>query len=205
MTEVPERLITDLDARMFFQGAVQSALQNQQINVCDETVVYLGNLLTYFICAERLFDQTPDGVLLRPLACHYQDAIEARSINDRAIALRRLGDISLFISGLFAQSLTRSVVDIDYYIAMGGNAYACLSDSNYRPGARALKQVYSELSGKFLEMTDILSEVGEVSNLGTNHDVLRLYEMWLKSGSLRAAAKLKQAGIHPFKTGLRRH
>jgi len=205
MKELQEQLIADIDAREFFQGALQSALQNQQLSVCGETIVYLGNLLTSFIYAERLYDHTPDGVMIRPLVHHYQEALEARSVTDRTAALRRLGDISLFISGLFAQSLNRSLVDVDYYISMGGNAYGYLSESHFRSGTIGLKYVFSELSGKFIALTDVLSEVGESSNLSNNHDVLRLYEIWLKTGSKRAGDRLKQAGILPVKTKIQQH
>lgn len=200
MKGLHEQLITEVNAREFFHGAVQTALQNQQISVCGETVVYLGNLLTSFLYSDRLYEQTPDGVMMKPLAWHYQEAVSARSPKERTAALRRLGDISLFISGLYAQSLSRSLVDVDYYISMGGTAYGCLSDSSPRADLSALKQVFAELSGKFIEMMDVLSEVGESTRPGNNNDVLRVYEIWLKSGSRRAAGKLKQAGIHPYMT-----
>jgi hypothetical protein len=137
--------------------------------------------------------------MIRPLAWHYQEALEARSLQERTAALRRLGDISLFIAGLYAQSLSRSLVDIDYYISMGGNAYACLSDTTPpRSDLTTLKQVFSELSERFIEVMDVLSEVGENTRPVNNNDLLRNYEIWLKSGSRRAAGKLKEAGIQPI-------
>ena len=205
MAEIREQLITDVDAREFFHGAIQAAIDNQQLKVADETVVYLGNLLTSFINSDRLYDQTPDGVMIRPLAWYYQEALEARTSNEKTVALRRLGDISLFISGLYAQSLSRSLVDVDYYISMGGNAYGFLSDSGTRTVTLGLKEVFQELSRKFTELIDVLSEVGESTHISTNNDVLRLYEIWLKSGSRRAAGKLRQFGIQPVPAGARRH
>ncbi|MEX2352915.1 MAG: hypothetical protein WD709_01915 [Gammaproteobacteria bacterium] len=202
MPEDKNQLITDVDVREFFQGAVQSAISNQHLTISGETTLYLGNLLTSFVCSERLYDTTSDGVMLKPLAQHYLEALEAGSVQERILILRRLGDISLFISGLFAQSLKRSLVDVDYYIAMGGNAYSCLSDTNNRS---ALTTVFAELSQRFIEMVDVLSEVGETANLANNNDVLRLYEIWLKSGSKRAGEKLRQIGIHPVRTRLDHH
>jgi len=38
--------------------------------------------------------------------------------------MQRLGDTALFIAGVFADSLNRKLVDVDYYVAMGGTAYA---------------------------------------------------------------------------------
>ncbi len=205
MAEPRQQLVTDIDPRAFFLEAVHSAVLNQQLNVCGETIVYLGNLLTSFINTDRLYEQTTDGVMLKPLAQYYLQAVEAGSIHDRIKALRRMGDISLFISGLYAQSLSRSLVDIDYYISMGGNAYGYLSDSGSRSAAVGLRNVFAELSAKFVGMVDVLSEVGEVTSISSNHDILRLYEVWMKSGSKRSAQKLRQAGIEPVKSSNNRH
>ncbi|MGK0297218.1 MAG: hypothetical protein ACI9XC_000819 [Gammaproteobacteria bacterium] len=205
MPDIHDRLITDVDAREYFQGAVQSALQNQDIDVSGETVVYLGNLLTTFIYSDHLFEQTEDGVMLKSLAMYYKEAYEARTINERLTMLRRLGDISLFISGMFSQSLNRSLVDIDYYIAMGGNAYGYLSEMGNSNSSISLKIVFTELAYNFYDMTDVLSEVGESTNSIKNVNVLRLYENWQKTGSKRAANKLKAVGIYPVNSGTSRH
>lgn len=205
MQENSEQLISETGAREFFVDAVQSALVNQHLTVCGETIIYLGNLLTSFINTARLYEQTPEGVMIRPLAEYYFEALEAGTLSERIHALRRMGDISLFISGLFAQSLNRSIVDIDYYIAMGGNAYGYLSDPGHRATAIGLRNVFAELSLKFVDLVDVLSEVGETTNLMTNNDVLRLYEIWLKSGSKRSAEKLKQVGINPVRVKSIRH
>lgn len=205
MQENSEQLISEIGAREFFLDAVQSALVNQQLTVCGETIVYLGNLLTSFIHSARLYEQTAEGVMIRPLAEYYFEALEAGTLSERIHALRRMGDISLFISGLFAQSLNRSVVDIDYYIAMGGNAYGYLSDPGHRETAIGLRNVFAELSVKFVDLVDVLSEVGEITNLMTNNDVLRLYELWLKSGSKRSAEKLRKIGINPVRIKSIRH
>jgi hypothetical protein len=106
MPEVHDRLITEIDAREYFQGEVQSALQNQDIDVSGETVVYLVNLLTTFIDSDHLFEQSADGVMLKSLAMHYKEAREARTINERLMMLRRLGDVALFISGMLISIIT---------------------------------------------------------------------------------------------------
>ena len=199
------QFITDVDAREYFLGAVEEAVLNQNLQVSGETRVYLGNLLTTFINAGQLYDQTPEGVMLKPLANRYLEAVETSSTKERFVVLQRLGDVSLFISGLFAQSLSRSLVDIDYYIAMGGNAYSYLSESPAAGTVVALKIVFTELAENFTGMIDILSEVGESISINTNYDLLRLYEIWQKTGSTRVADKLAKAGIHPIKTAARHH
>src|SRR5690606_15883511 len=116
------KLIQQSNLRQFFQESVSQALGNQNIKAEDGTVIYLANLLTVFTRSENLFEFTQNGFMLRPLALHYEEAVNAPSTHARNIALQRLGDIALFISGIFSQSLSRKSVDIDYYINMGGSA-----------------------------------------------------------------------------------
>jgi hypothetical protein len=107
-------VIVSADIRDYFHDQIGSALSKQSVTVDDTTAVYLVNLLTTFLHARALFDDTDDGLQMKPLALHYADAVNAPSVAERGAALRKLGDIALFISGLFVDSLNRKLVDIDY-------------------------------------------------------------------------------------------
>lgn len=193
-------------AEDFFHEALASALRNQGTNAETETVFYLVNLLSAFIRAENLFERTPEGVTLRPLAEIYADATQAPTAEARNQALRRLGDVALFIAGLFPDSLSRKPVDVDYYVAMGGTAYGFLSEVlRERPRGRTYAEIFSELSAKFQDFVDVIAEVGEHAHVGSDTDMLRLYELWTRTGSRRAARKLVERGIHPMNPGKRRH
>ena len=99
----------------------------------------------------------------------------------------------MFISGFFADSLNRGLVDIDYYIQLGERAYGSLA----RCGDDAFGEVFDELSSKFPAVVDVLTEVSEQSALASNSDVLRLYEKWLRTGSRRSGDLLVARGIVP--------
>lgn len=206
MTNQPAGLITGVDVREYFQGMLVETIDRQSVPVREETILYLANLLANFSRSEQLFEHTADGVMIRPLAELYGEAVNARSREEAQRALQRLGDLALFISGLFSHSLGRSLVDVDYYIAMGGNAYACLAGSErVARRRRALQIVFADLAGCFAAVVDVLAEVGETGNLCTGNDILRLYEIWLASGSPRAAARLRQLGIEPVPSRRRTH
>lgn len=192
-----DQLITGVDVRGYFQEAIADALDRQTFPAQDETVIYLSSVMATFTRADCLYDRTPDGMLLRPLAEMYGDAAAARTAEERDKALRRLGEIALFIAGLFANSLSRSLVDVDYYIAMGGSAYGRLALSPGPKARRTLREVYTELARHFPGFVEVLAEVGDRANLGSSADVLRLYEIWLCTGSRRAAARLRELGIDP--------
>ena len=163
-----------------------------------ETVYYVVNLLTLFSRADALYENTPDGVMIRPLASFYEEAVEAATPEVRNAALRRLGDVALFVSGVFGDSLKGRLVDVDYYISMGGSAYGSLSDGvRGSLQGRALAGIFDELAAKFTDFVDVLGEVSDNTHLAGDTDLLRCYDLWAKTGSTRAASKLRRHGIEP--------
>jgi hypothetical protein len=196
--EAAKPLVAVTNLREFFHDSVQTALRKQRVAVDDHTEHYVVNVLTMFARSEELYESTPEGVRLKPLAHMLADASEASSPQQRDDALRRLGDVSLFIAGFFAQSFARKLVDIDYHIAMGGRAYGTLAD-HLRGSIRgqAFATVFLELAQKFQRLVDVLNEVAEMAHTHSDKDILRLYEIWLKTGSPRAFAILQRLGVAP--------
>ncbi len=194
------RPIAEANLRSFFHDSLQSAASNQGVEVAEATLWYLTNLLTTFSRSEQLFDRTGNGQSLTPLVALYAWAAEAPSEAERKLALQRLGDVALFISGLFSGLFVRRrrLVDVDYYIAMGGSAYGYLSEKS-RGSVReqTLAAIFCQLSREFARLVDVLAEVGENAPGADNHDVLRLHQLWSQTGSVRLERKLRALGITP--------
>ncbi len=205
MHERATRVVTVADLEGFFREALRAALVEQRLVVVEHTERYVVSVLASFARAERLYEATPDGPQLKPLAQMCAEAIEAGSAAERDLALRRLGDVSLFLAGFFARGFSRSLVDIDYHIAMGGRAYGTLADSLERGPRRALAHVFAELAQKFGQLVDALGAMSDAAYVYTQRDILRLYEIWLKTGSARARALLRRLGIEPSAVALRAH
>ena len=106
-----------------------------------------------------------------------------------------MGDVSLYVSGFFADSLYRKAVNLDYYIRMGHAAYSSLS--SLVDSAGVMKELYEELSCNFVRFVNVLSEVADSTQLNSAQDLLRLYERWLATRSEKAASLLTQSGIVP--------
>jgi len=203
---IDTQLITGMDVSDYFRDSVTTAAANQNLEINTETILYVVNMLTSFVRAENLYEKTDDGYMIRALALIYADSIDAATTAERNRILQRLGDIALFISGLFSYSLNRSLVDVDYYAAIGGNAYANLADTTRRGfQGQTVSMVFSELSDKFLSLVDILAEVNENCSQKSDSDIMRLYELWLKTGSERVAKQLQKFGIQPVSLSSRRH
>jgi hypothetical protein len=202
----PGTVVAVPNLREFFHDSVQKALRNQRVAVDDHTEHYVVNVLTMFARSEELYERTAEGVRLKPLAHMLADASAAQSSQQRDEALRRLGDVSLFIAGFFAQSFARKLIDVDYHIAMGGRAYGTLAENmRYSIRGQAFATVFLELARKFQRLVDVLNDVAEMAYQHTDKDILRLYEIWLKTGSPRAFAILQRLGVAPVNAGRKEH
>lgn len=202
MSEAAKRVLPVANLREFFKDTLHGALRRQHLAVEDQTEHYVVNLLTLYARSEALYESTPDGLRLKPLVAMLCEALEAPAGTvERHRYLQRLGDVSLFVAGFFAQGFATKLIDIDYHIAMGGRAYGALAQSTTRGPGRVLAAVFAELSQKFQPMVDALNEVSESSGAQSDRDILRLYEIWLKTGSARCYAQLKRLGVEPTSSG----
>ena len=195
-------LITTSNVSEYFNDAIHDAISHQNISPKHETIVYIVNLLSHYTLSENIYENGPDGVSIKPLAFIYKDAMEAKTSEERNQYLRKLGDVALFISGFFSGSLSRSLVGVDYFASMGGNAYSSLADRFHRNG---MNDVFADLSERFMNYVDILMEVRDSSELKYDSDVLCLYENWLSTGSEYARKRLQESGILTFPVGHKKH
>jgi hypothetical protein len=179
-----EGLVRNESPVEYFKELVESAISRQGLSAGEMTSFYLVRLLTGYVHRDPEAEEEPLGI-------RFAKALQADGATQRD-GLRRVGDLSLFISGFFSDSLNRSLVDVDYYIALGERAYGSLARSD-----DTLSDVFDELAEKFPNFVDVLGEVSERTALTSNTDLLRLYERWLKTGSRRSGDLLARQGIVP--------
>jgi len=170
----------------FFKELVDGALAHQRMQAAELTSFYVVNLLAGFV--QRPVGEDDEG----PFALRLSQALEGAGTRQRA-SLKEIGDLSLFVSGFFSDSLRRKLVDVDYYASIGGCAYSALS----RVDSAGFSPVFAELAEKFMGFVDVLSEVSERTSCTSNTDVLRLYEKWLKTGSPHSGQLLVERGVVP--------
>lgn len=172
----------------YFKELVDVALSHQRLNTQELTAYYVVQLLASFL-QRPLTDDTRDDT---PLAVRLAQALESGGVRQR-VTLKEIGDLALFVSGFFSDSLNRKLVDVDYYVSIGGRAYNVLS----RVETDTFSPVFAELGEKFVGFVDVLSEVSERTSCTSNSDLLRLYEKWLKTGSRRSGQLLVERGVVP--------
>src|SRR3954471_10453501 len=108
----------------YFRELVTEAMGKQKISTQPETEFYLVNLMNQFMTTDRLYARNPEGVVRdEALAILVKEALEQPKPQAQSALFRHIGDVSLYVAGFFQDSLNRKLVDVDYYIDMGGTAY----------------------------------------------------------------------------------
>jgi len=180
--------------QFYFKEVLEEALKNQNIEITPEVSYYLINLLTHFMETENLYKQkTENGLEYEPLAIKYHKALTSDTLK-KITLLKETGDLSLYISGFFGESLNRSTVDISYYIGMGEAAYGSLSHTTDKD---VFQNIFKELSQKFVKFVDILAEMSQNALILNNESLLSMYDRWLKTKSARLFKKLQEEGLIP--------
>jgi len=163
----------------FFHDTLEEALGQVGMQVSPQTEYYLVGLLGEF--AKGRISDEPLGLLM----------VSSDGVAARVSALKEVGDTSLYVSGFFAESVNRQLVDLDYYIGMGGAAYRELAG---RMGRSAAAEVYAELAARFPAFVDVLARIrSQVSFAGD--DVVSLYQEWVRTRSDWIEDKLSGMGV----------
>ena len=172
-------LATSVDE--YFHEVVTDALSAVDLEASEPASWYLVGLLGEMTRA-RISDE-PLGLRL---------AQPGAELGERVKTLKQVGDQSLYVAGFFAESLSRSLVDVDYYVGIGQNAYAQLARS--LGAQKTITEVYEELAEKFPRFVDVLMEVRKRTDFATP-DVGKLYEMWLRTRDEWIEKKLRALGV----------
>jgi hypothetical protein len=188
----------------YFKAAVSGAVVNLRLQVSDQAQQYIVQLLGHFISMENFYPVDGEGKPAETLTQQLAIALEEVKTEQRALRLRQMGDYSLYVAGFFANSLNRKLVDVDYYIGMGGAAY---ENAALLQEKKTKADLLLELGRKFPLFVEILSQISDETGFKPdNHiDLLRVYELWLKTGSERLAKQLVKAGISPTQPPIKKN
>lgn len=183
------------DSRGFFEEVVRDALRQKKIKTQLVVTNYLVDLLKHYVITENLFDWEDDSGRKRrsTLAELFLKSSEL-SPAQRVETLKKLGDTSLYISGFFAQSLNRKVVDVGYYVDMGVSAYGTLAEV---VPERTFAQVYAEMGRKFTEFVEAFSFISTQTMVQASEDLMTLFSVYLSTGSESARQAILDQGFVP--------
>ena len=178
----------------FFRELVQGAMRTHEVESSEPAEHYLVALLEHFAKPAPGWDS-------RPLALEYLES-QHTSRADRCAKLKRVGDTSLFLSGVFMEHLERRTVSTAYYMSLGRIAYHQLA--GLVPTDTASRaDVFAEIAARFPDFVRVLSEISFAELFPGDAQTVRVYTRWLRTRGLQDAQWLLRQGIVPFDPGLK--
>lgn len=183
----------------YFKEMVHEAIGRQKIEIDDIEEYYIVNLLAECIRNDKLYITMENGQNDEPLANILLMTLKSKQTEEQIKCFKDLGDFTLFISGFFADSLNKKLIDLDYYKVIGESAYSNLSClMKKRVNGDTFYKLFKGLSDRFQYIVDIISEVSEKTSVNSNTDILRVYERWIRTGSRKDSDILQEKGIIPI-------
>jgi hypothetical protein len=179
---------------MDLQSTVEGFFHDEVDRAFRDKGLQPGTLVEHYV-VQLLAAYAAQGIADAPLALKLASTLDAAP-QERRRSLREIGDTSLYVSGFWSESLSDKLVDVDYYISMGGSAYGELARGGPGWTGDPYGRVFAELAENFMRFVEVLALVSRrTSHPANNTDVLRLYQRWQRTGSEAAAARLAALGV----------
>lgn len=177
----------------YFQTVVNEACEQRGFKTFALAKGYLADLLRFYVPAANLFDEI-DASGRRQRETLAETFLKAQNAEPavRIELMKKMADRSLYIAGFFGDSLQRKLIDVDYYIDMGGMAYGALASSVRED---MTSKVYADYAHRFFDYVEVLSHISSKSARQNEENLLRLFEVYAKTGSEVAREKLLERGL----------
>ncbi|MEW5978283.1 MAG: hypothetical protein AB1898_21005 [Acidobacteriota bacterium] len=155
--EIPQRH----PVRQMFHTLTERALE--QSHLSDQEIhCYLSNLLVEFLYVENLYkvkDET--GRRLEYVIDMLSRAEDAGSAEKKEV-YKHVGDFSLFILGLFPESLHRRRINANYYAAQGRRSYRIRWEmENYRSAVVIFRKLSEQFEGCVYSLNWVKSYIND--------------------------------------------
>ena len=114
--------------------------------------------------------------------------------------MQDLGESALLLASFFSGFLSRKLVDVEYCMGMGAGAYQRLAySSRIRVRGASPREAFEELGSRFQDVVRILWAVKAFQSWTSQQDILRLYEIWVRTGNPEVGQRLAHFGITPHR------
>ena len=177
-----------------FSEVVHEACAHRQVKTHPQIEAYLVQILKHYVISNNFHHPLQNDTTEKPpetFAEMYLVALNSENSKKKEL-MRTVAEKSLYLTGFFAESLNKKVVDLDYYTQIGSAAYLNLAAWTKED---TLSSVFNVVAHRFTDFVYVLNYVSEKSLIQSDPDVLKLYDRYLRTGSELAREKLNELGV----------
>jgi len=179
----------------FFFSEIEKISKRHGLQLNPMVIQYLAELLNKFSTSSELKLTHPiEHKDLTPT--QFWIEVQKLPLWQQQMALQFLGDYSLFTTGFFSEHVKGSLLDMDYFQAIGGKAYYRAGEIKENLAAEKSLNVYFSLAESFRRFSEIFSELYDQTLLHSSDGSIKLFEKWQQSGSEHLTRMLFENGFH---------
>ena len=121
----------------------------------QETIFYSSQVLNNMAVSSNFFEILENGeVREKMLGFQFLKSCQLSKIEQKS-KLKDIGDTSMYLCGVFTESLSKKIVDQSYYIKLGQTAYAKLN--TLEPDFLGIEHFYQDLSQQLKTVVEVLA------------------------------------------------
>jgi len=123
------KIITSTNLKGFFFEGLSELNRKSVYPVPDSVIFYSSDVLDKFALTETFFEISEGKVREKILGLKLLEASH-RSFEEQKRIYKEVADMSLLVCGYFSASISKKLVDIQYYSSIGKSAYQNLHTGN---------------------------------------------------------------------------
>ena len=166
-----------------FKDYIKNELNSADSSLSCEVTNYVADMLSFYLRSDRLHSYQGGSGNEETLVALY-GKIHSAKPREKLCLFKKMGDLSLYISGFFRSAVEKKIVDVSYYEDMGQSAYGYLADFY---GSR--NNVFVLLAGRFKDLAENLFYIQRKSELKDDRNFITLYGDYM---SRRKSSVLKR-------------
>lgn len=182
-------------AKEFFEAEIVKISQKHGLTLESPVLKYLAQVLSKFSTVNELKLTHPVDPQKTLTPTEFWLEVQSLPPSLQLSSFQMLGDYSLFTTGFFAENIKKSLIDMDYFQALGGQAYYRAGEIRESIAAERALNVFFNLADSFRKLSEVLSELYDSTLLHDPERSLKLFERWERTGSLRLARMLLEHGF----------
>lgn len=159
-----------------FRDYIKNELHLADGSLSCEVKNYLADLLYFYVRKDRFYEYhcDPDSGCEKTLVSLYGKIHSARA-SEKIHLFKKMGDLSLYLSGFFRSAIKKKIVGVSYYEDMGQSAYCYLADCY---GSQ--DNVFTSLYRQFKNLAESLFYIQKKSELKNNRQSIALYREYME-------------------------
>jgi hypothetical protein len=164
-----KKIILSSNLKGYFYEGLAELNRKSLCPVPESVIYYSSDVLDKFALSQDFFEVNEGKVREKILGMKLLEATHLNREEQKKV-YKEVGDMSLMVCGYFSESVTKKVVDVQYYAQLGKMAYGHLN--NVIPSFLDIPSFYQMVATSFESLTTLMMILASKSHSESEHHLI---------------------------------